>query len=244
MDPADPNGEKRTHGRPAQPPAGASTQVEADADADRVGRAARGSGAETAARGWRQRVTPCPADPPRARSPRVVASRSRAGRHTISGPAARCVAFPASPASFPPSPPSALLHACCAVSQRRARPGATDPGGQPACTRRCAPLVLYSVARRRVCRLQAPAPPFPLRFYPAFLLHFTRGDVDGGGRMIGRRRARRISFDRCRRVALLLCLQELTLPPATATATARAGKGTVTSTPHHVSPSHSESGTT
>lgn len=41
---------------------------------------------------------------------------------------------------------------------------------------------------------------------------------------------------RClRRVALLL-LQELTLPPATA----RAGQGTVTSTPNHVSPSHSD----
>jgi hypothetical protein len=75
----------------------------------------------------------------------------------------------------------------------------------------------------------------PFGFVRAFLLHFTRGDVDGGGRMMGRRRARRISFDRCRRVALLLCLHELTLPPATATA--RAGKGTVTSTPHHVSPS-------
>lgn len=188
-------------------------KLRADADADRVGRAARGSGTETAARGWRQRVTPCPAcpcphaDPPRARSPRVVASRSPAGRHTISGPAARCVAFPASPAS---SPPSALLHACCAVSQRRARPGATDPGGQPACTRRCAPLVLYSVASAG-----SPLRPLsPFGFVRAFLLHFTRGDVDGGGRMMGRRRARRISFDRCRRVNCTATVPARTDPSA------------------------------
>lgn len=119
------------------------------ADADRVGRAARGSGTETAARARvATAVTPCPAlAPARARSPRVVASRSRAersgaGRHTISGPASLSVAFPS----------ALLLRARCRIERAehglwrwRWRDRPSRPTRILACTRRCAPPTLSSI---------------------------------------------------------------------------------------------------
>jgi len=52
---------------------------------------------------------------------------------------------------------------------------------------------------------------------PLFHLRFTRGDVDGRGRMMGRRRASReeegsLSIDAFAALHCCFCLQELTLP--------------------------------
>jgi hypothetical protein len=103
-------------------------------------------------------------------------------------------------------------------------------------------------SRSRGCGLWAlrPATFFPLRFCVRSSFSFTfRGETRGRQwRNDGSRRApaERISFDRClRRVTLLL------LPAGTDTSACychchcQGGKG-ITSTPHHVSPSHSQGG--
>ena len=264
MDPADPHAwhgrarreRKRMDERTTASPGGASTQVEGGREIERSGRrkasstCGRGQGRASRARkrhgngstragGDSRDAVPCPCPcPPRPARAVPASSPPDPGR---SGAERGGTPFLGLPRCL-----SLSLARCCCVrgvesseqsTASGAGAGATDPAGQPASSHAhaaarpppCPRSSTYCYLRRSPSRLPGLGSVLSARFSGE-----TWTAVAEGGSL---------SIDACRRrVALLLPAGTDPSPPAPATA--RPGKGTVTSTPHHVSPSHSDIGTT